>query len=98
MEAIVGEKLDWLYRRFDACSEFPPQKEEKTKLPFSSPSPFPTDAYKTSIQSLAEATGVELPSEVVFTHPTAALIADYINSLKLGRSKEREDRAASIAG
>lgn len=74
------------------------RKKKKQNYPFPLPLRFPTDAYKTSIQSLAEATGVELPSEVVFTHPTAALIADYINSLKLGRSKEREDRAASIAG
>ena len=55
---------------------------------------------KNQLKNLAETTGIELPAEMVFTHPTAALIAEYINSLLLDHAKEdrdRQTRAASIA-
>jgi len=32
------------------------------------------------MQDLSEACGFELPPELVFTHPTASMIAEYIRS------------------
>lgn len=48
-----------------------------------------THAHQTYDQKLTEASGFEIPPELLFTHPTVRRIAEYISSLEeSGQSKK----------